>query len=95
MSRPLRAFACLVLCVALATPTARAEPWDAAGWLERWLAKIGSIWADNGCGLDPNGHCKPAPRDNGCSIDPNGLCKPAPRENGCGIDPDGHCGMQP
>ena len=56
---------------------------------------LASAWApetiDNGCGLDPNGSCQPAPTiENGCGLDPSGSCQPAPTiENGCGLDPDG------
>ncbi len=104
MSRTLRAFAVAVLFVTLAGPAAaRAEPWGAAGWLGRLWESIGSIWADNGCGLDPSGHCGNAPvaiwGENGCGLDPNGHCGTAPAtvwaENGCSIDPNGHCGTVP
>lgn len=55
-----------------------------------------------GCGMDPNGRCKPAQThplpqaDAGCGADPDGRCKPAPvqplpqSDAGCGADPSGH-----
>jgi hypothetical protein len=38
-----------------------------------------SVWADNGCDIDPDGRCLPgqsatAEADNGCSADPSGRC---------------------
>ncbi|HXU32173.1 MAG TPA: hypothetical protein VN851_16510 [Thermoanaerobaculia bacterium] len=100
MSRSLRAFAVAVLFVALAAPVAaRAEPWNAAGWLDRLLGKFSSIWADNGCAIDPNGLCGTAPgpiwAENGCGLDPDGHCGAAPAaiwaDNGCSINPNGQC----
>lgn len=52
---------------AAAIPGLIAQAWD---FLTR-------IWAENGCGLDPDGRCVPEPTpetDNGCGLDPNGGC---------------------
>jgi len=59
------------------------------GFLDRFLALLSALWGDSppvhqpqakeGCGMDPDGHCKPTPppqTDAGCEMDPNGLCKP-------------------
>jgi hypothetical protein len=37
------------------------------------------IWANNGCGLEPDGRCLPdqgtaAEADNGCGLEPSGRC---------------------
>jgi hypothetical protein len=45
--------------------------------LDQLWSLLTSAWsapsADEGCGLDPDGRCKPAPRTNaGCGLDPNG-----------------------
>lgn len=60
-----------------------------------------SAWGDNGCELDPDGHCLPrqnaaAATDNGCEVDPNGHCLPRQNavvdsDNGCEVDPSGRC----
>jgi hypothetical protein len=35
-----------------------------------------TIWDEEGCGMDPNGRCIPAPQpDAGCGMDPNGCPK--------------------
>ncbi|MDP9120035.1 MAG: hypothetical protein M3O15_01490 [Acidobacteriota bacterium] len=38
------------------------------------------VYADAGCGLDPNGHCLPPPTRTTTTTNA-----------GCGLDPDGHC----
>ena len=47
------------------------------GQLWSFLASALSVpTADEGCGLDPNGRCKPAPQvDEGCGLDPSGCPK--------------------
>ncbi len=58
---------------------------------------LSSAWAaaDEGCGADPDGRCRPSPVmriDAGCGMDPSGGCQPAPApqtDAGCGADPDG------
>ncbi|HXU32348.1 MAG TPA: hypothetical protein VN851_17415 [Thermoanaerobaculia bacterium] len=95
--------AALALSVFLwATAPAAALPaWDLEGWLTRLHGALSALWAQNGCGLDPNGLCgnvaAPVPRDNGCGLDPSGHCGEAflAAPNGCGLDPDGHCGTAP
>jgi hypothetical protein len=59
-----------------------ASSWNATqpGLFEPLLRFLSSLWeepyAKEGCGLDPNGLCKPkAPQpqtDSGCGLDPNG-----------------------
>jgi hypothetical protein len=53
--------------------------------IEPLWAFLASLWSEpspkEGCGMDPNGLCAPAPQgesDAGCGMDPNGLCAPAP-----------------
>ncbi len=93
MPRTLRAFTFALLFASLAGPAAvRAEPWGAIDWLDRLRSALGSIWADNGCSLDPNGHCGTAPLVNGCEADPSGHCGSIWGENGCELDPNGRCG---
>jgi hypothetical protein len=83
--------------VLLAAPSAG----NAADLLAHLRAWLGGIWADIGCGIDPDGthHCQPgstAPA-NGCTLNPNGAqhCPPggAAPDLGCTIDPSGaqHC----
>lgn len=39
-------------------------------------AALAAPTGDEGCGLDPDGRCKPAPQmDEGCGLDPNGCPK--------------------
>lgn len=54
----------------------------------RWVS---SSSVDDGCQLDPNGKCKPAPTQNeGCQLDPYGKCRPVPTQDGaCQLDPWG------
>src|SRR5436305_11798728 len=51
-----------------------------------------------GCGMDPDGHCRPAltpQRKEGCGMDLSGRCLPASSQPqpdaGCGMDPNGQC----
>jgi hypothetical protein len=66
----------------------------------RLWASLVSLWAENGCRIDPNGLCSPAldtdggsgsglSTDNGCSVDPNGCLQELELDNGCRIDPNG------
>jgi hypothetical protein len=58
---------------------------------------LSSAWAaaDEGCGMDPDGRCRPSPvmrLDEGCIADPDGRCRPAPApqtDAGCIGDPSG------
>ena len=73
-------------------PTEAAAP-VAPSLLDRAWRFFQSLWAEEGCRIDPNGRCAtgtsqaPAPRslfgESGCRIDPNGRCAtgtaPAPR----------------
>src|SRR3954466_9532840 len=82
----------------LPTNSSLGSPWDA---LAKLWTSLTRLWAEEGCSIDPNGHCKNTllhpTGDNGCSIDPNGghclgaqSVAPA-SDNGCSIDPDGRC----
>ena len=61
------------------------------GFLTSW----GGSSLDEGCGMDPNGGCRPAsqPRtDEGCIMDPSGGCRAGAQvDEGCIMDPDGRC----
>lgn len=90
--------ALLAAAPAVAAPreTGRPASFDLAGLLAGLRGALTFLWAAEGCTIDPNGHCLPAPAaagDNGCSIDPNGHCLPAPAaaDEGCSIDPYGRC----
>jgi hypothetical protein len=82
------------------SPNVESLPTALVSWPWEALARL---WHKNGCDVDPNGQCSPAPapvihNKNGCRIDPNGQClsTPAPAgqgKNGCDIDPDGRCGF--
>lgn len=79
--------ALLVLILLLATPVvqaaepgARKSPASGVATLfaQAWDL-LTRVWADNGCGLDPDGRCIPEQKatteaDNGCRIDPDGRC---------------------
>ncbi|MEP7008958.1 MAG: hypothetical protein ABJC13_01400 [Acidobacteriota bacterium] len=85
--------AALIALLSAAAPAAAVPiPWDFGGWLRGVLS---SLWAESGCGFDPNGRCgaAPAPVEGGCGFDPNGRCgtAPAPVDSGCAFDPDGRC----
>lgn len=48
--------------------------------LDQVWSLLTSVWnpstADEGCGMDPDGRCRPAPQiDEGCGMDPNGCPK--------------------
>jgi hypothetical protein len=52
-----------------------------AGFLDPLWSLLTSVWSesvpDEGCGLDPDGTCNPAPQtDAGCILDPEGRCRP-------------------
>jgi len=96
-SRPLLAFTLAAVIASLAasslaaapprsrpaerrTSTTAAVPADLLGRLRGLLT---SLWAEVGCGIDPNGSCTaattntpPSPKtDAGCGIDPSGGCR--------------------
>jgi hypothetical protein len=96
----------LALVLALAASWAVAEPrvrhesaaveLRAADLLSTLWETLRSIWAENGCGLDPfgcpSGQTTPEPPsgqgDNGCSAAPYG-CPTIQGDNGCHADPYG------
>jgi hypothetical protein len=65
-----------------------------AGFFDSLWALFSPLWGTKeGCGMDPDGRCLPAPKA-GCGMDPNGQCLPAPQPTsdiGCGLDPSGQC----
>jgi hypothetical protein len=75
----------LLLAGALAAPAAwaapvgplKASPFDLLAQL--WSSLV-ALWAEEGCGIDPNGGCAtgapPPSTDIGCGLDPNGGCTP-------------------
>jgi hypothetical protein len=84
-----RTFLLLVLMLLLAAPSIQAaEPRMNTNLSSSLAAQdivsqvwdlLTSLWADNGCGIDPSGRCLPEPSptantDNGCSADPDGRC---------------------
>lgn len=88
-----------VLAILLAAPWSAAE-WPRSGgdtspnvFSQAW-SWLSSLWSEIGCGLDPNGLCRPA-QDNleiGCGIDPDGRCRDSSQRHiGCIIDPNGGC----
>lgn len=99
----------LILFVAVLSPT----PAIGASWADRGSAAFGrfmktiaAIWAEEGCGYDPDGRCRerqsvqtdPTSRlvtaNTGCEYDPNGRCRDGlavERDAGCGYDPNGRC----
>jgi hypothetical protein len=63
------------------TSPARSAPSGLTAWdvFSQTWDLLTSVWANNGCGIDPSGRCLPgqgatAETDNGCWIDPNGRC---------------------
>ena len=48
-----------------------------------WTLLTG-LWAKEGCGIDPDGHCVTAPATAAPVV-------PEQVDTGCGIDPDGRC----
>ena len=80
----------LLLAAVLAAPPASAagrptetvslSPLEA---LDRLWSFLRAAWSKEGCGVDPDGTCKPgttspppAQTKEGCHIDPNGQCRP-------------------
>jgi hypothetical protein len=64
-----KALVALTLTAALAAgrPTLLSQVWTL----------LTSIWSEEGCIMDPDGRCAPAPQtDEGCIMDPNGGCRP-------------------
>ena len=62
---------------------ASAEPVRSVGLpslVEGFWRFLRTVWSKEGCHLDPNGVCAPAPQPTkpktGCHIDPNGQCLP-------------------
>jgi hypothetical protein len=46
--------------------------------LDRLWTFLKSAWSEEGCMIDPDGRCVPAPQpqgDSGCMIDPDGRCR--------------------
>jgi hypothetical protein len=67
-----KALIALILAGSLAAgrPTLLGQLWSFLA--SAWSAST----ADEGCGLDPDGDCKPAPQtDAGCGLDPDGCPK--------------------
>lgn len=97
MNRLSRLGIVLMIAAPLATPSAFANSPSAA--IPFW-SFLTSLWAKNGCQVDPDGRCAPGltsvlpGRKNGCQVDPNGRCLPHPShaaDNGCSADPNGRC----
>jgi hypothetical protein len=95
----------LMVAALLAAPPARAADWTLSPFEGIW-ARLSALWAETGCVIDPNGHCRdqaagPAKgitADAGCTYDPNGLCRDQAgsvggitADAGCIYDPDGRC----
>ncbi|HEV7503848.1 MAG TPA: hypothetical protein VGS07_02950 [Thermoanaerobaculia bacterium] len=117
MNRLSRLGIVLLIAVTLATPSAFANSPSAAVpfWSSivdtvpaescaRFWSFLTSLWAKNGCEVDPNGRCLPgltsvpAGGKNGCQVDPSGRCLPRPSyatDNGCEVDPSGRCLPRP
>lgn len=91
MNRWSRLATVLLIAVALCTPSVFATSPSAAVpyWsgsvasvpaesFARFWSFLTSLWAKNGCEVDPSGRCLPRPSqaaaDNGCSADPSGRC---------------------
>ena len=113
MNRWFRLALALLIAVVLGTPTAFADSYSGrvprlSGMLASVPAErfadlwnfLTSLWAKNGCEVDPNGRCLAAQvgGKNGCQVDPSGNCLPGTgparlgEENGCQVDPNGRCG---
>ena len=50
-------------------------------FFDSFWSHFSTLWssAKEGCGMDPNGQCQPAPSDQadeGCGMDPSGRCLP-------------------
>jgi len=92
LSATLRRHALLLLVLSLfataggASPAAKdngpvkgAEPAPTSFYGRAWHL-LRALWANEGCHVDPNGGCGPAPAvtapaDTGCDVDPNGRCR--------------------
>jgi hypothetical protein len=111
MNRLSRLAIVLLIAMALTSPSAFANSPSAA--VTQWSGVVASVpterfagfwsflpslWAKNGCEVDPNGRCLSVRigGDNGCQVDPDGRCLPRPSQaagdNGCSADPKGRCG---
>jgi hypothetical protein len=97
-SQTARVLLVLLLAATLGAPCASAATLDV---LSRVWTSLATMWAEVGCGIDPNGGCTtdtpPPGTDEGCGLDPHGVCStyilpppPSPDE-GCSIDPHGIC----
>ncbi len=68
-----------LVAVTLASSLATFSP---SRFLQPLWTLVSSLWgqpAQEGCGMDPNGRCLPAPQptsDIGCGMDPDGRCNP-------------------
>ncbi len=94
----------LVALLALAAAPAGAVPFDTGALLGRLRGFLSFVWAENGCELEPTGHCGAVAAPNGCELEPWGRCllnaalipegsqKPGLSDTGCEIDPWGRCG---
>ena len=77
-----------LVALALAAALAGGLPLDTI-W--SFFTSAWSASADEGCILDPNGRCRPAPQaDSGLDFDPSSSTAPH-LDAGCGLDPDGRC----
>ncbi len=78
----------IFMAVALfAAPPARAAGWLSSPFEGIW-ARISALWADTGCGTDPDGGCRgltspptAVTADTGCVIDPHGGCRDGLQES--------------
>jgi hypothetical protein len=93
--RLFRTFALLVVSVALTTPLCEAasrgrasRPAPASTHLGIWTW-VTSLWAKNGCSIDPGGLCATNPTSHSLAPVPSG----SSLEEGCSLDPGGRtCG---
>lgn len=78
-----RAAALFVLSLLLVAPWSAAEPRQqdhgpaSVPLLGQLLGRLTALWADIGCGIDPDGRCHDSATsqaDIGCVADPNGGC---------------------
>jgi hypothetical protein len=108
MNRLLRLAFALLIAVALATPSAFANSisttalrWSSIetsivkeGRFEGFWSFVTSLWAKNGCEVDPSGLNSVPATGSGCQTDTSGHCLPSPNQaadNGCEVDPSGRC----
>ena len=78
------------------SPSAAEAPWSL---VTRLWSSLASLWAENGCHLDPDGRCSLSAgtggpdqglsADNGCSLDPDGCTASVAIDNGCHLYPNG------